>query len=227
MTRGKKTLSIKTWQFNPLRLMKRTDEEHLSTRASLIHRLKDWQDESSWRDFFNVYWKLIYGVARKAGLTDAESQDVVQETLISVAKHMPAFKYDPSIGSFRAWLLNMTRWRIVNQFRKRQPLVERLSGSQRSSRTDTIEAAPDVSIDLDAEWQLEWETNLMDAAMENLRRRIEPQRLQIFDFYVNKEWPPEKVADRFNVSIDLVYQVKHRVTDAIRAEVNRLEKEMT
>jgi hypothetical protein len=44
---------------------------------------------------------------------------------------------------------------------------------------------------------------------------------------VNKEWPPEKVAERFNVSVDLVYQVKHRVTDAIRAEVNRLEKEMT
>lgn len=110
--------------------MKRTNDEMTSTRASLIDRLKDWQDESSWRDFFNIYWKLIYGVARKAGLTDAEAQDVVQETLVSVAKHMPAFKYDPSIGSFRAWLLNMTRWRIINQFRKRQPLVERRRGAR-------------------------------------------------------------------------------------------------
>jgi RNA polymerase sigma factor (sigma-70 family) len=207
--------------------MKRTNDEMTSTRASLIDRLKDWQDESSWRDFFNIYWKLIYGVARKAGLTDAEAQDVVQETLVSVAKHMPAFKYDPSIGSFRAWLLNMTRWRIINQFRKRQPLVERRPGSQSTSRTDMIEAAPDVSVDLEAVWQAEWETNLMNAAMDNLRRRIEPQRLQIFDFYVNKEWPPEKVAERFQVSVDLVYQVKHRVTEAIRDEVNRLEKEMT
>jgi RNA polymerase sigma factor (sigma-70 family) len=207
--------------------MKHANEELASTRASLIHRLKDWQDEASWRDFFNVYWKLIYGVARKAGLTDAEAQDVVQETLLSVAKHMPAFKYDPSIGSFRAWLLNMTRWRITNQFRKRQPLVERLPKNGGTTRTDTIESAPDVSLDLEAAWQAEWETNLMNAAMDNLRRRIEPQRLQIFDFYVNKEWPPEKVAERFGVSIDLVYQVKHRVTEAIRAEVNRLEHEMT
>jgi RNA polymerase sigma factor (sigma-70 family) len=207
--------------------MKHTNEEFASTRASLIHRLKDWQDEAGWRDFFNVYWKLIYGVARKAGLTDAEAQDVVQETLISVAKHMPAFKYDPSIGSFRAWLLNMTRWRIVNQFRRRQPVVERAPKNEGTSRTDTIEAAPDMSLDLEAAWQAEWETNLMNAAMENLRRRIEPQRLQIFDFYVNKEWPPEKVAERFGVSIDLVYQVKHRVTEAIRAEISRLEHEMT
>ncbi|HUA64519.1 MAG TPA: sigma-70 family RNA polymerase sigma factor [Alphaproteobacteria bacterium] len=204
-------------------------ENHaVSTRASLIHRLKDWNDESSWRDFFNTYWKLIYGVARKAGLTDAEAQDVVQETLISVAKHMPAFKYDPTIGSFRAWLLNMTRWRITNQFRKRQPAAEHRSEGASSSGTGTVDALPDpVSVDLDAIWQAEWETNLMTAAMNNLRRRIEPQRLQIFDFYVNKEWPPEKVAERFKVSLDLVYQVKHRVTEAIRDEVSRLEREMT
>jgi RNA polymerase sigma factor (sigma-70 family) len=207
--------------------MKHTNDELASTRASLIHRLKDWQDESSWRDFFNVYWKLIYGVARKAGLTDAEAQDVVQETLASVAKHMPSFKYDPGIGSFRAWLLNMTRWRIIGQFRKRQPVAERKPQHDTTARTDTIEAIPDPAPDLDAVWQAEWETNLMNAAMENLRRRIDPQRLQIFDFYVNKEWSPEKVAERFGVSTDLVYQIKHRVTDAIRDEVRRLEKEMT
>jgi RNA polymerase sigma-70 factor (ECF subfamily) len=209
--------------------MKRHDDGLISTRASLINRLKDWRDESGWQDFFNVYWKLIYGVARKAGLTDAEAQDVVQETLISVAKHMPTFKYDPSIGSFRAWLLNMTRWRIIGQFRKRQPLAEhRPHAGDHTSRTATVEAASDPnSPDLNAVWEAEWETNLLNAALNNLRRRIDPQRYQIFDFYVNKEWSPQKVAERFGVSTDQVYQIKHRVTEAIRVEVNRLEKEMT
>jgi len=41
-------------------------------------------------------------VALRGGLTRAEAEDVVQETLISVAKHMPTFKYDPTIGSFKA-----------------------------------------------------------------------------------------------------------------------------
>jgi len=44
---------------------------------------------------------------------------------------------------------------------------------------------------------------------------------------VNKDWPPEKVAARFSVSVDQVYLIKHRVTESIRAEVTRLEKEMT
>jgi hypothetical protein len=56
---------------------------------------------------------------------------------------------------------------------------------------------------------------------------MDPQKMQIFDFYVNKEWPPAKIAARFHVSVDQVYQTKHRLTEAIRAEVNRLEKEMT
>jgi RNA polymerase sigma factor (sigma-70 family) len=207
--------------------MKPTEDELIPTRASLIHRLKDWQDNASWQDFFQIYWKLIYGVARQTGLTDDEAQDVVQETLVSVAKHMPTFAYDPALGSFKAWLLNMTRWRIIGQFRKRQPVAEPAAPDS-GHRTDPGADVPDPNaLNLDAMWEAEWETNLLHAAMNNLKRRLEPQRLQIFDFYVTKEWPPEKVAARFGVSVDLVYQTKHRVTELIRAEVRRLEKELT
>lgn len=207
--------------------MKHTNDELIPTRASLIHRLKNWQDSASWQDFFKVYWKLIYGIARKAGLSDDEAQDVVQETLISVAKHMPTFKYDPSIGSFKAWLLNMTRWRIIGQFRKRQPLAEHATKDS-TRRTATVDDAPDPnSPDVDAIWEAEWETNLLHAAMDNLKRRIDPLRYQVFEFYVNKEWPPEKVAGRFGVSVNHVYQTKHRMTELLRVEVARLEKEMT
>jgi len=207
--------------------MKPTESDLIPTRASLIHRLKNWQDSASWQDFFKVYWKLIYGVARKAGLNDDEAQDVVQETLISVAKHMPTFKYDPSIGSFKAWLLNMTRWRIIGQFRKRQPAAPHAEPDT-TQRTATVEAAPDPNAqDLEAVWEAEWESNLLHAAMDNLKRRIDPQRWQVFEFYVHKEWLPEKVAERFQISVDQVYQIKHRVTEALRSEVTRLEKEMT
>jgi RNA polymerase sigma-70 factor (ECF subfamily) len=209
--------------------MKPKEEELIPTRASLIKRLKNWQDNASWQDFFRIYWKLIYGVARKAGLTDAEAQDVVQETLISVAKHMPTFNYDPSIGSFKAWLLNMTRWRIIGQFRKRQPQAEhRPHGTDSTRRTDAVEAVADPNaLDLGGVWEADWQANLLNVAMEDLKRRIDPQRFQIFDFYVNKEWPPEKVAERFGVSVDQVYQIKHRLTATLRDEVIRLEKEVT
>ena len=96
--------------------MQISDDELIRTRTTLINRLQNWQDQASWQEFFDVYWKLIYFYAIKSGLTETEAQDVVQETMFSVAKHMPKFKYDRKIGSFKTWLMNMTRWRITDQF---------------------------------------------------------------------------------------------------------------
>ena len=88
--------------------------EFLATRRSLVERLADWNDRKRWQQFFDSYWKLIHRAARQAGLTESEAQEVVQETLITVAKKIDQLKYDPAIGSFKGWLLNITRWRIAD-----------------------------------------------------------------------------------------------------------------
>jgi RNA polymerase sigma-70 factor (ECF subfamily) len=207
--------------------MGRDRDELIPTRASLIGRLRDWQDQASWQDFFDTYWKLIYGVARKAGLSDDEAQEVVQETLISTAKHMPTFKYDPAIGSFKAWLLTMTRWRIIAQLRKRGPFAhpDREADSTATAFVEKAEDRSDQTIE--AFWEAEWENNLLEAAIARVKRRIEPEKYQVFDFYVNKDWPPAKVAERFHISVNQVYLIKHRVTEAIKGEVKRLQSEIT
>src|SRR5207244_7720281 len=65
------------------------------------------------------YAPLLRNVARKAGLTDAEADEVAQETLIAVAKKIVEFKHAGNRGSFRAWLFQQARWRIADQFRSR------------------------------------------------------------------------------------------------------------
>jgi RNA polymerase sigma-70 factor (ECF subfamily) len=203
-------------------------KELIPTRATLIQRLKDWQDQPSWQEFFDTYWRLIYGVAIKDGLTEAEAQDVVQETMIAAAKHMPTFQYDPGIGSFKAWLLNMTRWRIIDQVRKRQKLPSHQSGSEETADgTGIINGVADpASQNLEALWDAEWEKNLLEAALAKVKRQADPLKYQIFDFYVNKEWSPEKVAKTFSVSVDQVYLIKHRITTMIKDEVKRIEVEI-
>jgi RNA polymerase sigma factor (sigma-70 family) len=59
-------------------------------------------------------------VARKSGLTDTEAQEVVQETIISVSRHIGTFRYDPAVSSFKTWLMVVTRSRIANQYRRRK-----------------------------------------------------------------------------------------------------------
>jgi RNA polymerase sigma-70 factor (ECF subfamily) len=208
--------------------MVKTDDELTATRTTLLQRLKNWQDQSSWQDFFDTYWKLIYSGALKAGLNEAEAQEVVQETMISVAKHMPTFEYDRAIGSFKAWLLTMTRWRITDQLRKRRRLAahDSVDDTDADARM-TGKMMDPVSECLDALWDAEWQKNLLDAAIDKVRRRLDPQKYQIFDFYVNKEWPSDDVAKAFGISIDQVYLAKHRVTEMITEEVKRLEMKMS
>jgi RNA polymerase sigma-70 factor (ECF subfamily) len=208
--------------------MDKRDDELIPTRVTLIHRLKDWQDQASWQDFFDTYWKLIYQVSIKGGLTNAEAEDVVQQTMISVAKHIPNFKYDPAIGSFKGWMLNMTRWRMADQIRKRSP-ANLEPGSQvefGDALPQSLEAGDYADPELEKLWDDEWERNLLAAAITKARRRIDPRQYQIFDCYVNKEWPPERVAKTFNISINQVYIAKSRVTDLIKEEAARLQREV-
>ena len=72
--------------------------DSIPTRKSLLDRLRSWPgkpDDESWREFFNIYWRLVYFDARRAGLSEDEAQEVVQRTIISVAGSLARFKYEP------------------------------------------------------------------------------------------------------------------------------------
>ena len=208
--------------------MARNEDELIRTRATLLARIKNPDDSASWQEFFDIYWRLIYGFARKAGLTEAEAQDAVQETLVCVAKQMPAFIYDRKIGTFKGWLLTLTRWRIVDQLRKRGPIAPHYANADDTARTATIERiADEKNPDINAIWEADWEKTIYEAALEKVKLNLDPQKFQIFDFYVKREWPPEKVAATFNVNVNQVYLVKNRVTEMLRDEVRRLEQTAT
>ena len=196
-----------------------------ATRRSLVDRLANWDDQRRWQEFFDTYWKVIYYAARKSGLTDAEAQEVVQETVITVAKNIDRLKYDPAIGSFKGWLLQITRWRIADQFRERQPGETKRVRSSDDRATATIERVPDSQVvDLDALWETEWKENLFEAAIARVKKKIEPKQFQIFDCYVHKEWPAQKVAGRLGVNVGQVYLARHRVGALLKREIKALEK---
>ena len=197
----------------------------IATRRSLVDRLANWDDQRRWQEFFDTYWKLIYSAARKSGLADAEAQEVVQETVITVAKNIDRLKYDPAVGSFKGWLLQITRWRIADQFRKREPEGAKRPHLQDDRFTATIDRVPDSRIvDLDAVWETEWKDNLLETAIARVKRKIDPKQFQIFDCYARKEWPAQKVAERLRVSVGQVYLARHRVAALLKKEIKTLEK---
>jgi RNA polymerase sigma-70 factor (ECF subfamily) len=199
--------------------------EDLPTRQSLLSRLKDWSDQESWRVFFDTYWKVIYHTAVKAGLTDAEAQDVVQDTVLSVSKSMKTFKYDTKNGSFKAWLLRLTGWRIKDQFRKRQKNIQTPRPDARTSTgTGTVERIPDpAGQPLEAVWDEEWETNLLKAAIRRVKRKVDPSHYQLFDLHVLKHWPVARVARALKMNPGKIYLIKHRISKLIKNEIENLQ----
>jgi RNA polymerase sigma-70 factor (ECF subfamily) len=207
--------------------MRAPDENLLPTRYSLLSRLQNWNDQESWKFFFDTYWRLIYSTALKSGLTEAEAQDVVQETIISVAKDIHKFKRDRALGSFKGWLRNLTRWRIADQLRRRTQarLDEHVSAGDTVPPVE-IEEIPDTAGGAENDiWEQEWRSNLFEAALERVKRKVKEEHFQIFDLHVIREWPANQVAQTLNVSIGQVYLAKFRLTALIKKEVLKLEQE--
>ena len=75
-------------------------------------------------------------------------------------------------------------------------------------------------------WEEEWKANLLEAAIDNVRRKIDPPKYQIFDLYVHKAWSAKRVAATLGISTNQVYVAKNRVTRLIKEEAARLEKNM-
>lgn len=203
-------------------------DSFLPTRRTLLSRLRNLDDQVSWQSFFDTYWKLIYRAAIQAGLTDDEAKDVVQETVLTVVRRIQEFKYDPALGSFKGWLLHTTRWRVLDHVRCRERHPAGASSGERENEPfgAHLEQIPDpASAKLDAVWDTEWQQNLLDAAIQRVKRQVRPKHFQVFELYAVKQWPASRVAKTLNVNIAQVHLIKHRVGSLVKKEVQRLENQ--
>jgi RNA polymerase sigma-70 factor (ECF subfamily) len=202
-------------------------EDSLLTRRTLLSRLRNLDDQESWRTFFDLYWRLLYNVARKSGMDDAGAQEIVQETVIAVARQMPEFRYDRTRGTFRQWLLRITRRRIIDHLRRiyRQPPRAAIAPESLDEDEEHAGAVTDQRSAIDAAWDEEWEKSTFDAALAQVRAAINPRHFQVFDYCVLKEWPASKVAATLGLNTAQVYLAKHRVAQAMKRAVRRINDE--
>ena len=201
-------------------------EDDPATRKSLISRLRSLDDSDSWTEFFNVYWRLIYSTARAAGLSSCEAEDAVQETVISVSRAMPAFRYNPEKGHFRSWLFQLTRWRIKDQFRKRGHMtLVPISSHGPDEEGEFIDEQLTILPDLETKWNQEWEENLIYAAIERVRGRVDSRQFQVFELAVLQKWPTPKIKSFLRVSGPLIYVTKRRLRRSIKKEFEHLKTE--
>jgi RNA polymerase sigma factor (sigma-70 family) len=174
----------------------------IPTRASLIGRLKNWDDQKSWDEFNRTYRQFIVGFAVKQGLREPEAEDVAQETLLAVARSIGGFNYDSARSSFKNWLLTVARHRITDYVRRRPNEVELQPGTPEDSTRTSTEARsadPDRPA-LELIEAGESERAMMEEALERLKTEVSTEHFRIFYLSTIKEQPPAKVAKALGVS---------------------------
>ncbi len=184
----------------------------IATRESLLSKIREPENER-WQEFFETYWKLIYNSARQCGLSDTEAQEVVQETMIGVSRQIPNFQYEPARCSFKSWLMQLIRWRIIDQIRQR-------------GGHEQLEAAANVPDEtrFAERWEEDWERNFIDAAVERVKRRVNPRDFQIFSFCTLQRKGSQETAKVLDVTLARVYMARHRISREIAREVARLKQ---
>ena len=195
----------------------------LETRSSLIHRLKATINGESWVEFFNAYADLIYNVARRSGLSEADAQDVVQETVLKVHKSLDTFHYNRGRGTFKGWLRTITRSRIADHFKKlqRRPAVH----TPADNSAEVIASMPDpAGPELERIWDEEWNRNLITTALSHVKNRVSPKQFQIFKCYCIDEWTVGEIGRSLNVNAAQVYMAKQRVGKIFREEMERAQE---
>ncbi len=203
-------------------------DEFLPTRRSLLTRLKRWDDQESWREFFDTYGKLIYSAALQAGLSHADAEDVVQETVIGVARKMRGFRYDPATGSFKTWLLLNVRSRIIDHWRKENALKRRLEvHPEPQTGTGALEAIPDPTLNqLEAVWDREWQQSLLESALARVKCKVSAKEYLLFDLSAVKQRPTRQITSSLGVTAAQVYLARHHVGRTLKAEILKLERRM-
>jgi RNA polymerase sigma-70 factor (ECF subfamily) len=196
-----------------------TLSQTLTTRPSLLVRLRDAADGEAWRRFVELYSSLIYGLARKRGLQDADAADVTQEVFHKVSKVIRKLEYDPRCGSFRGWLSTLTRHGLHDFLARRK---QHRQGSGDSAMQARLEEMP-CNEEEEAFWEREYEKRVFAWAVERVRPSFKEPTRQAFWQVAVEGKTTDGVARELGMTVGAVYVAKCRVQARLRAEVQDLD----
>lgn len=186
------------------------------TRQSLILRLRNPSDMLAWQEFSEVYQPLIRSLANRRGLQNADSDDVVQEVLTRVAKHIERWHSQSEHTSFRAWLATITRNQTIQFFRERNRRPATGVDAQINRKPSELR---------ECDFDLEQDRQLFAWAARRVQSRFENKTWQAFWLTAVEAKTVLDTASQLEMSVGQVYVARSRVMNALRLAVEQSEFE--
>ena len=187
----------------------------METSLSLLERLTGRPTDLDWQRLFDLYQPLLRSWALRAGATDTDADDLVQETLTVIVREVAAFDRGRP-GAFRAWLRGILANRLRDFFRARRARPVATGASDFLDRLDELEA-PDSAFS--KQWDREHDLHVAAKAMKRVQGDFAQATWQAFRRQVLDGATPAEVATEMGLSLNAVLLAKSRVLKRLRAEV--------
>lgn len=192
------------------------------TRASLVFRLRDHDDNDAWNQFLDLYGQTIFQFVRSRGLQDADAADLVQEVFRRVGNAIGRLEYEKRKGGFRAWLFTITRNCLNTHFEKNKRVMRTVNDSDPAGRLGNVQ---DTGNELTERWEKEFEKQIMLRAIEAVRPTTEPKTWAAFEMTAMQNLSADETGQSLGMSRGAVYVARSRVTSKLREAVTGLMEE--
>jgi RNA polymerase sigma factor (sigma-70 family) len=188
----------------------------LETKATLLRDMKQLGGEA-WEAFFRQYACCILRYARARGLQDQDAEDVLQETMVALMRKIKSFDYDPTRGLFRNFLLGLVHSSCMNSKRRAGRRGEVLTPGNKM---------PETPVDLPPWEVLEdcWKESIRAEAFARVMNdpSVAKRTMEIFRAYAVDRQSAAVIANRFGVKENAVYQIRNRVMQRLKKEIEFL-----
>lgn len=185
-----------------------------STSSTLLQRVKS-GDAEAWRRVARLYGPIAFLWCRQSNLSVHDAADVVQETFLAVARHLPAFHRETPKDSFRGWLWTIVHNKIRDHFRRQRDSAQPRGGTagevalaQIPEREAQEPPTPFVAAGL-----------LERLALDLIRAEFESRTWEAFWQVTVGGRSAAEVGDSLGMTKRAVRQAKYRVLRRLRQEL--------
>jgi RNA polymerase sigma-70 factor (ECF subfamily) len=184
-----------------------------TTSVSLLERLRQPDAHAAWERFVNLYTPLLFFWARRVGLQESDSADLVQDVFAVLVQKLPEFHYDCS-RSFRSWLhvVLLNKWRELRRGRPASPQLGDASLAGLANPDDEVAAFDEA----------EFRQHLLMRAMQLMQADFQPATWKACWEHVVCNRPADEVARELQITVNAVYLARSRVLRRLRQELEGL-----
>jgi len=192
---------------------------NLEPSSSLLHGVQGGAPEA-WQRLVRLYAPVVARWCRRAGLQDADADDVLQEVFRALARKVADFRRNPAGGGFHAWLFTVTHNKIRDHFRRQVKEPAGVGGTSFLERLNE-EALPagDGSISSTTDHD---SATLLRRSLDLVRPEFEAKTWQAFWRAAVDEQDPVDIARDLGLTVNAVRLAKSRVLRRLRRELDGL-----